>query len=176
MFIPGSVISLFTFPGVIVHELAHLLFCKLCGLAVYEVCYFRFDTPAGYIVHENPKTSYQSLIIGLGPMSVNTLTGILIAFPSVYRYLNLDSIHILDIFLIWLAASIAMHSFPSLGDAKEVRKAINHSGASPIARFIGKPIVGLLYICALGSFFWLDLIYGVLVVTLVPKLVISLLA
>lgn len=173
MMIPGYIISLFTFPGVIVHEMAHQLFCKLCGLTVFEVCYFRIDTPAGYIVHETPKSTYQRLLIGLGPMLINTITGILIAIPVMYSYTSLGSLGIQDIVLLWLAASIAMHSFPSLGDAKEVQKAIIHPEASPMTRFIGRPIVGLLYVFAMGSFFWLDLIYGVLVVTLIPRLVMS---
>jgi len=52
MFIPGKVVSLLTFPGVIVHELAHKIFCEMAGVQVYEVCYFRFGNPAGYVKHE----------------------------------------------------------------------------------------------------------------------------
>lgn len=35
MLIPGFLISLVTFPGVMVHELAHLVFCKLTNTPVY---------------------------------------------------------------------------------------------------------------------------------------------
>ncbi|MGE5403486.1 MAG: DUF3267 domain-containing protein [Candidatus Saccharibacteria bacterium] len=173
MIIPGSIISLFTFPGVIVHEIAHQLFCRLCGLTVFEVCYFRFGTPAGYIVHEKPKTTYQSLIVGMGPMILNTLIGIFLAVPAVYRYTNLNTITVLDVFLMWLAASVAMHSFPSIGDTKEIREAINDPMAPNSVKAIGKPLVGTLYLLAIGSFFWLDLIYGVLVVTLIPWLIVK---
>lgn len=50
--IPGIVISVLTFPGVIVHEAANLLFCRFAGLAVFDVRYFRFGNPAGYVLHE----------------------------------------------------------------------------------------------------------------------------
>lgn len=55
MIIPGFLISIVTFPGVIVHEMAHQIFCRLCGVAVFDVCYFRFGNPSGYVVHEIPK-------------------------------------------------------------------------------------------------------------------------
>ena len=51
-FIPGFVIAIVTFPGVIVHEAGHLFFCKLFELQVYAVCFFRVGNPAGYVVHE----------------------------------------------------------------------------------------------------------------------------
>ena len=31
MIIPGVLISLITFPGVVIHELAHQIFCMLCS-------------------------------------------------------------------------------------------------------------------------------------------------
>jgi hypothetical protein len=39
-FIPGPLIALATFPGVIVHELAHQLFCRWFRIPVLNVCYF----------------------------------------------------------------------------------------------------------------------------------------
>ena len=43
-------ISLVTFPGVIVHEAAHLPFCRLRRMPVVEVCFFRVGNPAGYVI------------------------------------------------------------------------------------------------------------------------------
>jgi hypothetical protein len=43
-------------------------------------------------------------------------------------------------------------------------------------RLIATPIVGLIGLGALGSFFWLDLFYGVAVAMLLPRLLIALLA
>lgn len=40
------------FPGVMVHELAHQLFCRLMGVPVYEVKYFQFADTCGYVAHE----------------------------------------------------------------------------------------------------------------------------
>ena len=54
-FIPGQLISLLTFPGVIVHEWAHKLYCNWTGVLVHKVVYFQFANPAGYVLHSEPK-------------------------------------------------------------------------------------------------------------------------
>jgi hypothetical protein len=36
MFIPGFLISIATFPGVVVHELAHVAFCKFTDTRVVQ--------------------------------------------------------------------------------------------------------------------------------------------
>ena len=82
IFIPGCLISLLTFPGVIVHEAAHQLMCELCGVAVLDVCYFRPGNPAGYVLHEPTRTPGQQVIIGVGPFFVNTVLGALIGWPA----------------------------------------------------------------------------------------------
>ncbi len=66
-FIPGQLISIITFPGVIVHEYAHQLFCKITKTVVLDVCYFRVGNPAGYVVHENPRKLSSHLLIDIGP-------------------------------------------------------------------------------------------------------------
>src|ERR1700746_614260 len=73
--IPGLLISLVTFPGIVVHELAHQLFCRWNRVAILKTCYFQLKNPAGYVVHEIPKHAHTSLLIGLGPFFVNTIMG-----------------------------------------------------------------------------------------------------
>lgn len=41
-------ITLVTFPGVIVHEAAHMLFCRVRRVAVLDVCFLRFEDPVGH--------------------------------------------------------------------------------------------------------------------------------
>jgi len=177
MFIPGFVISLLTFPGVIVHEYAHQLFCRLTGVAVIEVCYFRLGNPSGYVKHEIPKKASQNIWIGIGPFFVNTLIGALIAMPAAIQIIKFkDYSNILNLFLAWLGISIAMHSFPSTGDAASIWKSIWKKETGVLLKLIGTPIVALIYICSIGSFFWLDLLYGIGVALVIPILAISLLA
>lgn len=175
-FIPGIVITIATFPGVIVHELAHQLFCRLFKIPVFEVVYFQAKNPAGYVLHEAPDNKWHSLMISIGPFIVNTLLGGLIALPAALPMFEFGNPGVLDYVLIYLGVSIAMHAFPSTGDAKAIWQAINEKNTSWLVKVVAYPIVGLIYLGAFGSFFWLDLFYGIGVAVGFPHLLINLLS
>jgi hypothetical protein len=176
MFIPGIFISILTFPGVIVHEFAHQLFCKWFRVAVFEVCYFRVGNPAGYVLHETPRNHWHHILIGIGPFIVNTAVGALIAAPSAIPALKFGSGNAFDFILIYLGVSIAMHAFPSIGDAQSMWNAVWKNKGSLLTKIVVTPIVGIILLGALGSFFWLDLIYGVAVTMGIPNLLVSVFA
>lgn len=175
MIIPGLVVTVLTFPGVIVHEIAHQLFCRWLGVAVFDVCYFRFGNPAGYVVHEAPRTFFQSLLISIGPFIINSIVGVLIAFPSVMPLTQFDSGTPVDVVLLWLGISIAMHAFPSTGDAISLWQSAKHLHGG-VAQIFAAPIVGLIYVGAVGSVFWLDLVFGVTICCGIPNLLVLVLA
>ena len=82
MIVPGFLISALTFPGVIIHELAHQIFCILCGLPVYEVKYFQLKNPSGYVVHQASDQPGKIFLTSTGPFLVNTVLGMLILLPA----------------------------------------------------------------------------------------------
>ncbi len=176
MIIPGFLISIATFPGVIVHEAAHQLFCRLTKVAVLDVCYFRLKNPCGYVVHEIPNNEYKNIIIGIGPFILNTILGAIIALPAAIPVITFGAGSLLDYFLIWLGVSIAMHSFPSTGDAKSIWSSVRSKKTSIWSKIIATPIVGLIYVGAVGSVFWLDFLYGLGVAMFIPKLLIKIFA
>ena len=176
MFIPGFLITLLTFPGVIVHELAHQLFCRLYKVPVFQVVYVRIGNPAGYVLHEKPSYKWQSLMISIGPFFVNTIIGALIALPAalpVYTFENANLFHYL---LIYLGVSIAMHAFPSTGDANAIWQTLKEPGTSIFTKIAGYPLIGLIYAGSIGSFIWLDLVYGIAIAVGLPKLIIAIIA
>jgi hypothetical protein len=175
-FIPGPLIALITFPGVIVHELAHQWFCRLFGVAVLDVCYFRFGNPAGYVIHEHPTRDYQQILIGIGPFLVNSVLGVLIALPGAIPALQFSSGTPVDYFLVWLGVSIAMHAFPSTGDAKSIWTSVWGRETSWLTRLVTIPIVGLIYLGAFGSIFWLDALWGVGLTFGLSALIVNLMA
>ncbi|MCX6345356.1 MAG: metalloprotease family protein [Armatimonadetes bacterium] len=174
--IPGFVISILTFPGVIMHEMAHQLFCRLFRIAIFDVCYFRFGNPAGYVVHEIPRSAYQNIGISIGPFIVNSVVGAIIAAPAALPIIQFQTGTLLDWFLIWLGVSIAMHAFPSTGDANSIWKSLWSKDVPLPAKLLGAPIVMIIFVGAVGSVVWLDLIYGIGVAMLLPKLIISAMA
>src|SRR5579862_7910264 len=109
MLIPGFLIAILTFPGVIVHEFAHLLFCKLTGTPVLKVCYFRIGNPAGYVIHGQPPSVWKHILIGIGPFFVNTLIGLVMGIAAMPMHIDtdhLDNLSPLGAILLWLAVSI----------------------------------------------------------------------
>lgn len=173
MFIPGFLISILTFPGVIVHELAHQVFCRLYKVPVFKVVYFQVGNPAGYVMHEPPASKWQSIMISIGPFIFNTIIGALIALPASLPVFTFNNSGPLDWLLIYLGVSIAMHAFPSTGDANVIWQMMKDKDTSPLVKIIGYPVVGLIYLGSIGSFFWLDLAYGIGVAVAIPKIFIS---
>ena len=92
--------------------------------------------------------------------------------PAVIPVIRFENADLLDYVLIWLGVSIAMHAFPSKGDAKTIWSMLKRRETPLLVKLIGAPIVGLIYLGALGSFFWLDAIYGVAVAALMPYLLV----
>jgi len=172
MIIPGFIISLLTFPGVIVHEAAHLLFCKLRRVAVLDVCYFQMKDVAGYVLHEPPKDFLSSFLISIGPLIVNSVLCVLFCFPAFFPVRIFDRPDPVAYFFLWLGVSIGMHSFPSFGDAKvlwsQAREAARHF--NPLA-ILSLPLVGVIMLANIGSIFWLDLMYGVALGLGLPELI-----
>jgi len=173
MRIPGFVICIVTFPGVIVHEFAHQLFCRLYKVPVFKVVYFQIGNPAGYVMHEGATNKWQSIMISIGPFFVNTILGGLIALPASLPVFTFENAGLIDYLLIYLGVSIAMHAFPSTGDANTIWQVLKEKDTSLPVKIIGYPLVGLIYLGSLGSFFWLDLLYGMAIAVGLPRLIIS---
>ncbi len=168
--IPAFIVSILTFPGVIVHEMAHLMMCRIVGVKVHKVCYFRLGNPAGYVIHDMPRSAWASILIGIGPLFVNTILGALLGGPFFGKEI-IASNPITIYVIIWLGISIAMHSFPSTGDAKAIWTAVWSRGAPVMTKIIGTPLVMLIWLGALGSIIYLDIIYGFGVVYFTAKFV-----
>ena len=182
MIIPGILISIVTFPGVAVHELAHQVFCRICRIPVYEVKYFQVQNPCGYVLHESCSNPWKNLLTALGPFFINTFLGIMVTLPAyanVFNYSSVDSrlavpVKLCSYVLYWFGVSVLMHAFPSTGDAKAlVESVLRNKEVHFFAKVVAAPFIGLIYLGALGSVFWLDLSYGIGMSMLLPRLVSS---
>jgi hypothetical protein len=176
MIIPGFIISFVTFPGVIVHELAHQIFCYLCGLKVLEVKYFQFRNPCGYVVHESTDRPGKVFLTSMGPFFVNTVIGLLIILPASIEVIGFkEYTNPLILVLAWLGFSILMHAFPSTGDAKVmVERILKNRQVNILPKILAAPFILLVYAGAIGSIFWLDAIYAAAVAMLLPNLIVQL--
>lgn len=175
MMIPGFLISLITFPGVIVHEFAHQMFCRLFRIPVYEVVYFQAKDPVGYVSHEPTESVAANLFISVGPFLINTVLGVLLSLPAAITFIEFNTFNILHVILYYFGLSILMHAFPSTGDASALYQSIiKNKKVNLFVKILVFPVIGLIYLGAIGSVVWLDYIYGVGVVLLVPRLLVML--
>lgn len=163
-------LRLVTFPGVIAHEIAHRWFCWLFEVRVLKVCYFNPLDASGYVTYERPQSTYRHIMICAGPIIINTILGAVFGYHSSIRLMEQHYLTPREIALLWLGISIASHAFPSALDAKAIWEGIWARQAPLFAKFIGVPIVVVIYIGALASSLWLNIVYGVLVAVYLPRL------
>lgn len=172
--IPGWLIALITFPGIILHEFSHKLFCNWTNTPVVEVCYLNFKriktntsdnyAPMGYVIHEQPKTLIASFLITIGPLIVNStmavLCGVIVALYSmIYRnYLVLFG-------LTWVGLSLGVHSFPSEVDAQSYYSQVKNKKVNIILHFIALLFVWIIQLANWCRFLWFDVIYAIILMS-----------
>lgn len=168
-FIPGPVIAALTFPGVIIHEAGHLFFCRFFKLHVFDVCFFRFGNPAGYVVHQQSENFTAQFFVSMGPFFANTLLCIVFCSAAFLPIWELKVFDPLAYFFYWLGLSIGMHAFPSTQDLSHLwvmAPALAKKG-NPLA-ILCLPLAGLLVVANYARVVWADLGYGILVGVLGP--------
>jgi hypothetical protein len=172
-FIPGWLISLLTFPGVVVHEIAHRFFCDLAKVPVYKVCYFRIGNPAGYVIHGPIKGLKSAFLISVGPLIINTVLCALLTFSATFPIFILDAENYSVIFLIlmWAGFSIGMHAFPSNDDMENFVQEVKNTKKGGILLIFAKLVAGLFKIANVLRIIWFDAIYAFGISMLLPWLV-----
>lgn len=171
-FIPGPLIAALTFPGVIVHEAAHMLFCKIRKVLVVDVCFFQFGNPAGYVAHGEIRDFTSAFLISVGPLIINSVLCFLICLPAYYPMQVFDVTPFHSLVLMWIGLSIGMHAFPSNQDARNLLAHANSAAKrGNILAILSYPLVILIFIANLLSFFWFDLFYGIGLGIGIPSLI-----
>jgi hypothetical protein len=155
MHISYVLISTLTFPGVILHELGHKIFCHLTGVRVIKTCLFRFGNPCGYVKYEMPSRYIQSFFIAVGPLITNTAFALLSYWIS-----NMVELKI-EIALIWLGGSIAMHAFPSSVDGKTLWQDTNRHVKHNFLVIFAYPFSLIILLASVLRRVLFDLIYAV---------------
>ena len=175
-FIPGPVIALVTFPGVIVHEAAHQFMCRLTNTPVLKVCYFRMGDPCGYVLHGRPSSPWKHFLISVAPFLFNSILAVLVALPTALAAVSKGEMHPQDLLLGWLGISIGMHALPSSGDARSLWAAMKEKGTPWLLKLVGIPVTGLILLASVLSFFWFDAIYATFLCFGIPAVTLEWLA
>ncbi len=136
--IPGFVINavtfvifMFTFPGIILHEIAHKFFCDRYQIPVYDVKFFAVSRNAGHVVHAVVDDSRKNAIIGLAPLFINSVVCLLLLTPELLPLATgtsfANTYTLSDIFLIWVGFSCGLNALPSQADIDHVDQSVSWS-------------------------------------------------
>lgn len=153
------IVNYLTFPGVVIHELAHKIFCEQFGVVVFRVSYFRFGNPIGYVTHETPANLRAALGISMGPLFINSAAAL--GFSYLATYFSAGDYW--KWILLWIGFSAGIHAFPSDADIRNVV-----AGRKGIVGFIGYiiafPFLSLLRLANRLKPYGFDLIYATFLV------------
>jgi hypothetical protein len=164
-------LSCLTFPGIIIHEFAHAWACRKLGIHVERVCYLRFGNPMGYVLHGRPESVFQHILVATAPFFVSSclaLTTSLAACLFSTSQLPPETRDIFTLLAVWLSFSVALHSFPSDGDANALWDDVISPGNGFAAKTILVPVVGLLRLVHLGTRCYLDVLFALIMVGTPP--------
>jgi hypothetical protein len=123
---------------------------------------------SGYVIHANPEKYTTNFLISTGPLFLNTILCLLICIPASIPFYLFEDKSIINYLILWLGVSIGMHSFPSNQDAKNLWETSKRTKKSFI-KVISLPIVSLVYLSNLLSFFWFDALYGFFIGVIIPQ-------
>jgi hypothetical protein len=147
------------------------------GIRVIKVCYLRFGNPLGYVLHERPEFALQHIMVAVAPFFVSTVAALAVSMSAAV----LSAGHLLSEFQeilmpvgLWLGFSIALHAFPSSGDADSLWDEVRSREVGFCAKLLLVPVVALIRLTGIGSRVWLDLLYAAVVVAVPPVIVAAL--
>ena len=170
MFIPGPLITFLTFPGVVMHEIAHRFMCDILHIAVYDINYFSIgDTQAGYVYHQKTDNIAHDFLIGFAPLFINTFFCILFTLPySSSVHITGDGIsNYSHMFLYWIGMSIGANAFPSNQDVQNILLMTEKNNTFFIVPLLCYLIQFLNYL----RFFWINFIYAFVISFILPYLI-----
>ena len=148
MGVPGWAVSLAFFPGIIAHELSHVLICRLLRVQIVEVCYLDLDTAGGWVRHARPREAWKTVVIGMAPFGGNALMGSLVGAAGVAL---MGFAEVIGGLVLWVGGSAIIHSFPSRADFAGTVQALRDPGTPLWLRVLSYPGLGLIWAGARAS-------------------------
>ncbi len=168
-----TLLSWITFPGVILHEYGHAWACRRLGIRVIKVCYLRFGNPLGYVLHEQPRSALQHILIAVAPVFVSTFAAFSASLAAALLLFFQVAGTAADVAVpvaAWLSFSFALHAFPSSGDADALWEDVSGNTVGFFGKILLVPVVGLMRLVQLGNRFWLDALFAILLIAIPPLL------
>jgi|GEM_PF-2473051 len=126
------------FPGLIAHEMAHVIGCWLAGSRVAKVVLW--SPQGGYVIHQRVRGS-SSVIISLAPFFLGNILAIFFLLNSFRAFSSGDAV-LYAVVSLWLGFSFAIYAFPSMHD---IRSSVDSLQRSVKKYASAKGFLGRLY-------------------------------
>lgn len=148
LIVTENLFSYIALPGILTHEIAHLLACKIVGVQVYD--YQLFIHPksitsesiiAGRVHHDAPKGRVRAAFISLAPLAFNISIAALIL-----HFVPRESIPTVLLSLL-IAGVFTLTAFPSDRDLESV--GLKLGGLTSLIYYLVMGVVGVIVISRL---------------------------
>lgn len=155
-----AVITVVFLPGIVAHEVAHLLACRGSGVAVREGISIAFTTDSVGIEHEPVDSFWADLAIAVAPFALN----------SAFAFVALAGAHAAGVpwslVFLWLGVCLAFTALPSGPDTETLYEtAAELSGATRLLAYaLAAPLrtlTRLPLVPGVATFGWFLVLYGV---------------
>jgi len=185
--VSGALVSWLTFPGVVVHELAHKKLCDWSGLRVYSATYQPF-LGFPHVEHDRPRQLTTLFAVSGAPFFINTILSIAAYGFSLWLFFQQPITNAgwgsqnpkvyAGILMLWFGFSVGVHAIPSLDDVNNIWRGVRENWRESFFALLLAPIVIILYFMSWGKVLWADFIYSALLagsafvaLSLIPKFV-----
>lgn len=136
-----KILELLSAPGVILHEIGHMVFCFFGNVKVFRVKLFGFGNPRGFVEHAEPETFIASTLITFGPLTFNTLISLVL-----FSLIQTPYWKPLNLVWIWVAFLSSLHAIPSHGDAHTLLSITNRKIRRNPFVVVGYPFIAFIYL------------------------------
>ncbi len=177
--IPTILITIITFPGIIIHEIAHRLFCDKFGLMVYKVKYFLpSNIVSGYVEYEPTTNVIEQYLITIAPFIINTLVCAFFTLPSLLpldwfgdHLEQSEGVQLLFIIMAWIGFSSGMHAFPSSTDLEVLENVyLSYPPESKMVNLVIRYTASFFWMINSIRFFLIEFGYALLISKIFPLL------
>lgn len=147
-------LSIFTAPGIVLHEIAHAYACETCGGMIEDAVLFQLDYPVGYVTCKSPEIYGARLRLGIYPLFANVLFAV-VTLSGAYGIVRFFDPGVATIsavvLLLWLTICFAFHALPSEQDIDVVWTSFRDRVRHNPAIIVTAPLVAIIHAAIQGG-------------------------
>ena len=158
----GIILTALTFPGAMVREAAHLMFCRMFTLAIFDVRFLELNPPFGHVRHEHSNHFWAEACETLGPFFINSALCVLFCWSVFLPVWELRVFDPLAWLFYWLGISMGVHALPGADDLKHLWKlAPAASRRGNVLAIVTFPLVAVLRLADYTRVLWPGIAYAI---------------